>query len=493
MKTVAKFHALLLFTSFAGACEPESHEGGDGNDSGWPGEDDGGSDSGTPSEDDGSDDSGLPGEDDGGAPVDPEMAHFFLPTSEPDNTSAPTLEVDAAGGIHAVYPAYAGGNAYYAYCPAGCEGSEDVSVVALPTDGTVSNAMLALDATGRPSVLLSTFQYVYYASCVGDCNVASSWTTTKILDHAGDREVTGEAFALDPQGRPRFVMHTYVAYLGIGQKAPETHYVTCDVANCHDPASWSSFPIAGQIWQSSHLRFDAQGKIHLATVARVEQEGQASVDSAAYVSCAGDCAVDTNWVGHGLVPAFSSLTDVVTIKPAVSLALTRAGAPRVLALGINEAGMRDVVYLACNGDCTNPQAWAGTILSESDDIGAGLDLALDAQDRPRFVYTFDYNIGMAACDVEPCEASDAPWSLTKVELGSEMSPDEIFLWPNCNVGAWFLHSPSIALAPNGEARVGYQARDISGGWSNPDPYEPDCVAGTDMTWSRMAIVPPVGG
>ena len=47
----------------------------------------------------------------------------------------------------------------------------------------------------------------------------------------------------------------------------------------------------------------------------------------------------------------------------------------------------------------------------------------------------------------------------------------------------------IALDASGHARVGYQARDISGGWSNPNPEtEPDCVAGTDMTWSRLAIM-----
>ena len=33
------------------------------------------------------------------------------------------------------------------------------------------------------------------------------------------------------------------------------------------------------------------------------------------------------------------------------------------------------------------------------------------------------------------------------------------------------------------------ARDISGGWNNPDPVNtPDCVAGTDMTWSRLTTM-----
>jgi hypothetical protein len=66
--------------------------------------------------------------------------------------------------------------------------------------------------------------------------------------------------------------------------------------------------------------------------------------------------------------------------------------------------------------------------------------------------------------------------------------DSILLWDDCTVGAWFLHDPSIALGPDGASRVAYQARDISGGSSQPDPTKPRCVAGTDMTWSRLAVV-----
>ena len=37
-----------------------------------------------------------------------------------------------------------------------------------------------------------------------------------------------KALALDPNGHPRFLMHTYRAYLGIGQKPPKTFYAACD-------------------------------------------------------------------------------------------------------------------------------------------------------------------------------------------------------------------------------------------------------------------------
>jgi hypothetical protein len=34
-------------------------------------------------------------------------ARFFLPTGEPTNTSAPTVELDGQGNMHLIYPAYA--------------------------------------------------------------------------------------------------------------------------------------------------------------------------------------------------------------------------------------------------------------------------------------------------------------------------------------------------------------------------------------------------
>ena len=90
--------------------------------------------------------------------------------------------------------------------------------------------MLALDSSGHHRVLLSSFQKLYYASCDNGCTNSSGWKIDEILDHDGDREVSGEALALDPNGHPRFLMHTYRAFLGIGQKPPKTFYVTCDAA-----------------------------------------------------------------------------------------------------------------------------------------------------------------------------------------------------------------------------------------------------------------------
>lgn len=419
-----------------------------------------------------------------------QSAKFFLPTGEPTNTSAPVIEIDKKGGIHALYPAYVRGGAFYAYCPSTCTGPEQMKVVPFETDGTVGNAMLALDAQGQPQVLLSSALKLYYArpAAGADYTDPASWKTSVILDHGGEREVTGEAFALDAQGHPRFLMHVYKAFLGVGQKTPATFYVTCD-DNCNEAASWTQNKIADDIWRGSSLRFDAKGVAHVATTMPVgKTESSSGVETGAYLECAADCGNEKSWNGIGLLPIYESEYEAVRVTPSISVALTKSGAPRLVELGKKD-DKKAVVYFQCDEDCTHDH-WTASVISDSDKLGAGVDIAVDANDHPRFVYTINYNIGLYACDEANCATADAKWNLSKVELGSEMKPDEIFLYENCTVGAWFLHSPSIALDPAGHPRVGYQARDISGGFKNPSPAtKPDCVAGTDMTWSRLALMP----
>lgn len=455
--------ALLSFASVVAGCSSSSSGNGGNGPNGGPGGD------------------GTNGGGGGGA-----AARFFLPTgSEVDNTSAPTVEVDAQGNTHTIYPAYARGGAYYAFCGAGCTGPETTKVVKFDTDGTVANAMIALDGAGHPRVLLSSYSKIYYGTCDADCGERASWKIEPIFDHSAEREVSGEAFALDPKGHPRFLMHTYRAYLGIGQKEPDTRYVTCE-ADCTTPGKWTSSSIAKDIWQMSHLRFDANGTAHVTTATEVTN-GDTKKLMAAYLECRADCTTEDAWKGIGLGEVYTSEYDVVSIKPTLSMALTKAGAPRVAYLGKNEAGKKQLVYMGCEQDCSTDH-WKAIGLGEHEKLSAGLDLALDANDHPRLAYTLDYNIVLFSCDEAVCEAGEPKWDLVKVETSSELPADEIFLETNCTVGAWFFHNPSIALTSSGQPRVGYQARDISGGVTRPEPNKPGCTAGTDMTWSRLALM-----
>lgn len=412
---------------------------------------------------------------------------FFLPTgAEVYNTHAPRVEMDAAGGVHLAYPAYVPADAFYAYCPGPCDGPADFSVVVFPTGGagTVHDVMLALDANGAPHVLIATGTTVMYASCSGDCRRQDAWRLTTVLDHGGDREVTGEAFALDPAGRPRFVMHAYRAMFGIGAPEPGTFLVSCD-GGCHGPSRWSVAKISDQIWQENTLRYDATGVAHLATVATTDDG-----DLVAYLRCESDCANEEvdNWPGVGLAYGYSDRW-VEEIDPAVSLALTPDGRPRLVLLGRGDGG-RFLAYFACDQDCAaaGGAAWVGNYLLDGD-IGDGLDLALDAAGRPRIAYTYAGHIFLLHCEGDCLADEDADWGIAKVEMGSDMPPDLIIPYADCNVAAWFLRQPSLAIGADGLPRVAYRAEDISGGGSlYTPPDRPRCLAGADMTLDRFVAL-----
>ena len=410
---------------------------------------------------------------------------FFLPTSSPRNTVNPRIEADGSGNLHMVYPAFSQGDAYYAWCPADCKTADQVKVVQLKTDGTVDNAAIAVTRDGKPQLLLSTFQRLYYASCTGaDCTQQASWTVTPILEHKGEREVTGEALALTADGKPRFIMHSFRSF-GIGAPAPGTFYAQCE-GNCHTPSSWKIDQISpDKVWQEVTLRLNAAGKPRLTKSQLINGNYLA-----AYVQCDGDCSSAAGWRQAELYKAFYGFSEAVRMYPAVSMALTSKDTPRVLILSQDD-GARGLLYAECDADCTNDASWHAQFLlnpgPDGNTLRAGLDLALDGQDRPRIVYTANWNILLGVCDGDCTNAQKPVWSLGKVEFSGEMKPDTIIPYSNCTVSSWFLNSPSLALGKDGLPRVAYRAQDISGGGggTKPDPGTTPCSAGTDMTFSRF--------
>ena len=430
-----------------------------------------------------------PGDDPSGpsGPTDPSgpvaTSRFFLFSGEEvRNTTNPRIETDAGGGVHVVYPAYAVGDAFYAYCPSNCSSEDQASVVELPTEGTVVNAMLALDTDGTPHVLLSTYLAVYYATCSGDCRQQSAWSVDSVLEHGGEFEVSGEAFALDPQGRPRFLMHPYRSLAG---SAAGAYLVACE-ADCSRAASWSSSQVSTQRWQESSLRYGADGTAHVATTATLETDG----DATAYLTCSADCDSEAGWNGVALYKAFSD-PYVSNIYPVASLALTDDGRPRMLAIGADDAGGGQLIYYECDTGCTDGgDNWLLNVLIGSDAgnaLGAGLDLTLDAADHPRLAYTANENILAASCD-ERCGEGGEGWSVAPVEMSADIPVDEIIPYYNCTVAAWFLREPSIAIGADGSPRVAYRAEDISGSLGSPDPNYPTCNTGADMTLTRFAQI-----
>ncbi|EPX64650.1 hypothetical protein D187_000072 [Cystobacter fuscus DSM 2262] len=425
------------------------------------------------------------GKDNPNGPVS-KTSQFFLPTGEPRNTGDPHIQADAQGNFHIVYPAYSRGDAYYAFCPSNCSSVEQAKVVHLETQGTVDNARVAVGPDGKPQVLLSTHERVYYATCSGDCTQRASWTVTPIIEHGGEREVSGDAFAVTPQGKPRFIMHSYRS-IGIGAPTPATFYVQCD-NNCQNPASWTQGQISARNWQMNSLRFTPSGQPRLVKAELVDGGNHLSY----YYECDTDCASAANWKGTALYKTFYGFSEAVRMYPAMSLRLSSQGKPRLALMGDDGSG-RNLLYLECDTNCTSAEGWFAQILLPSDkggaELKAGLELALDSKDQPRIAYAAGYNIVIAHCDANCTDETKSKWNLAKVEFAADMEKDKIIPYPDCNIaGGWFLHSPSIALGKEGLPRVAYRAQDISGGGSNPGPGEIKCTAGADMTFARFAQI-----
>ena len=71
-------------------------------------------------------------------------------------------------------------------------------------------------------------------------------------------------------------------------------------------------------------------------------------------------------------------------------------------------------------------------------------------------------------------------------MSNDIPEDQIILYTNCTISAWFLRYPSLALGKDGQPRVAYVAEDISGGFSrpDPDPTKPPCRARPTSSLSR---------
>jgi hypothetical protein len=417
-----------------------------------------------------------------------DAARYFLPTGDPTNTAAPRLQVDAAGNTHIVYPAFFKGDAFYTYCKGDCSDASQRSAVRFTTDGTVYNALIRLTKAGKPRVLLAGSKINYWAECDDGCSDLANWRVAEIQTHNGDLDVTGDALALDPQDHPRFLIHAYRALYGIGQKTPQTSLAQCD-ANCTSPESWRYDVISeNELWIGSSFQYDDAGTAHIAThVFDYSEMNNPAVG--AYFSCSGTCNTLGVWKGIGFMAPYESQTEAIDMHPAISLALTKAGKPRLLQLGKAPDGGKRLSYFQCDADDCHGDNWKIGFSETSDKFDDGVSLVLDKNDHPRFVNTLSYNIALTYCDAADCTASDAKWLSYFVEQGSDIPADQIFLEWNCTIGAWFLHSPSLALTPDGKPRVGYQIRDVSaGGVTNPDPSKPSCVVGTDMTLSRLSAL-----
>ena len=146
---------------------------------------------------------------------------FFI-DADRKNASASTA-IDASGVMHMAYVDATSvaehPKAHYRFCSAGPRLRFPGPMQGTEIGDRVTEVQLAVNAAGQPRMLMRVaseqrdFEYEYhYAECNAGCQSPSSWKTvivrgtygTSIFDLYDDTSPQ-RYFALDPQGRPRFV------------------------------------------------------------------------------------------------------------------------------------------------------------------------------------------------------------------------------------------------------------------------------------------------
>lgn len=426
-------------------------------------------------------------------PPPPAGGFFIVPTPDIElPTSHPTARVDAAGGVHVVFtpqsatPENPLRPAYYAYCPANCANAAAFTTLSLG-DG-VDFAALALDPAGRPRLLLrlpaqSDALYVFqYWLCDLDCANPAQWSGGSI-GYAYRRQVGWvesfiHSFALDHQGRPRFV------YYDSGENVDDPHqgvfYATCD-ANCAAASSWYETRLLADSQATEFaLTFSPDDQPRLAFTT---YDSETMANLVVYAECHQTCGAADNWAGLALVATASS---GVSHWANFSLAVDDGGRPRLaLYTGTGSGGSlspNTLYYLGCAaGDCAQAANWTAVDPGFPPTHGEeGVSLALDSQNRPRIAYHAPMAAGLglyyAWCNGN-CETAASGWQTQEVEPSEEVNAElPIPPWPGCpfpacnppvppcTMASWDTGlRPSLALDRQGRPRIAYDANHEQGG------------------------------
>ncbi|MEZ4867184.1 MAG: hypothetical protein R3C14_38020 [Caldilineaceae bacterium] len=168
------------------------------------------------------------------------------------------------------------------------------------------------------------------------------------------------------------------------------------------------FALTDWLTYNGDTAVDANGGVHLVFYTSDERHAdEARGQPAYYAYCPGPvtaCADGSKWTG--VVQMDAKVNEI-------QITLTHDGKPRLLTR-TNASSGYDYHYWACDQQCTDGANWAGVYVTNMAgfDPGTAIDpqhsLALDSQDRPRFVYGNGWGNGRptavyyAYCDAVDC-------------------------------------------------------------------------------------------
>lgn len=415
------------------------------------------------------------------APAAVSSATLFLPAA--GNTMEAVVQVDATGRVHAAYSPASGDDngtywAHYAECAGDCDNAANWHGAAVGEVGPFGGYVrLALDPQGRPRMmwyrLSSTWDdgtYVY-ATCNSDCTDPTHWSETDVVSSPTSPDGR-RFFALDPQGRPRFL------YTDTSSGHSGTFYAFCD-NDCTsiDPQSGRADNWWEGVFHPSYLLYDFLLTFNSAGGPRLAYTVSSSQRSLLYAECDNTCYDGDNW-------RQTTLPVAAETAYSFSLRLDSSGRPR---LGFysgytgDEQYDRRLYYLYCQSGCTTSSNWKALDLGLAAYSGLSVDLAIDSQNRPHLAYYVDadpFGLQYAEC-TSNCESTAANWQVQWIETSEQLTasnpvPTEL----GCSISVWFAGmKPSVALDGQGNPHFGYDAEHTQGG---------TCTAHTDIELVRYA-------
>ena len=411
-------------------------------------------------------------------------------------TSRSAIATDAAGGIHLAYTFYeavapnAPTSGVYLYCAQACSNGESWSGVSMGE--LVKDIQLALTPQGRPRILYRTDtadngSAFFYAVCEQDCTNPGQWTITQVASNRGmtpvelrPDEQPNRYFALDPEGRPRFVYsdrNTWITPDHVG-----TFYAFCNQA-CTQAENWSETRINQD--NGNHSRFEKFLYPSLAFTRagqpRVVADGTSMQDEffLYYLACDAGC---DNIAGWQRAPLFERGSGP---NIAYDVEIDAAGHPRVVFYqgALLEAKGDRLSYAWCNGNCLDAGGWQRVELGLAAGDGQDPDLELDAAGRPRIAYALSSagGLGYAQCSAR-CEEAGAAWQFEVVETHTDLANAwTVPIPPHCDGGIWGGLTPSLSLTANGTPRMAYDATYHARCWydDETDQWEP---------WPQFSLV-----
>ena len=417
------------------------------------------------------------------------------------------VAVDGSGGMHMAsvdhVPLVDNPQATYRYCSAGkgCAAPDQWSAASIGS--RVTEVQLAVNAAGQPRMLLRVaseqrgLEHEYhYAECDADCSNPASWTTVMVRGTYGtstfdinDDTSPQRYFALDPQGRPRFV-HIDRNY-PIEPDHMGSYYVWCD-AGCTDQRNWhetlftDSTPYDFEPVTYPSLTFTRSGGPRIVANLYV-LNSKKEENGVYYFACDNDCGRRERWQRVYLVPRGQET------NPSWDIELDGQDRPRVAYyMGSLENGGEHLFYLWCDSECLNAENWYYNDPGLESRSGRHPDLELTAHGKPRiaFMYRNSGGLGYLWCD-QDCESDTAQWNGAAVETAETL--DSAYPQPlpaSCDAGLWSTLTPVLALDPAGDPLIAYDAKYDTRCWyqDSTRPADPPSYRFTQLWRAVRGVV-----